>query len=83
VSGQPFVTFVSVTVSTAGVTGSSAANPDLVGAVVLGYRANCAGNSVYNIRSIVVNADGSVTVTTSANPTGASLIVVISLAKFQ
>jgi len=71
---------VTLSVSTATNTASSSADPTLVGGRILGWRPNSGGNSIYQIRSLVLNANGSVTVLMNANPTVASAVVVAIVA---
>jgi hypothetical protein len=67
-----------ITVTAAGTTGSSAADPDCTtagGAIVLGFRQT--GNQDQHVDSIVLNADGSVTVTLAAAATANNTFAVM------
>ena len=68
---------VSVTVAAAATTGSSAADPELVGGEILGYYP--AGNQDQFVANIVLNADGSVTVTLAAAATADNTFNVVVL----
>lgn len=57
-------TSVTVTVNATASTGSSAANPALVGGTILGFHP--AGNQDVFVDNVVLNGDGSVTVTLGA-----------------
>ena len=58
---------VTVNVNATATTGSSAANPDLAGGVLFGC--NQAGNQDQHVDNVVLNGDGSVTVTLAAAAT--------------
>lgn len=83
-SGEPMqVEQISISINTASSSGSSAANSALIGATILGWLPRSAGASVYQIRTIVVNADGSITVTLNGNPTVATATIVVTVCKFR
>jgi hypothetical protein len=65
---------VTVNVNAAATTGSSAADPTLVGGTTIGWRS--AGNQDQLIDNIVLNADGSITVTLAAAATAQNNFVV-------
>lgn len=74
------ITEVTLTLTTSISTISSAADGSLVGGVIIGWRPASPSTSTYQIYSLVLNADGSVTVTTIANPSGNSAVIVAIVA---
>jgi hypothetical protein len=68
---------VSVTVTAAATSGSSAADSDLVGGEILGCYST--GNQDQFVDSVVLNADGSVTVTLAAAATADNTFNVVVL----
>jgi hypothetical protein len=66
---------VAVTVAAAATSGSSAADTELVGGEILGYYST--GNQDQLVDSVVLNADGSVTVTLAAAATADNTFNVI------
>jgi hypothetical protein len=74
------VSTVTVSIAGAATTGSSAADPTLVGSTILG--AYGGGNLDKPINTVVVNADGSITVTLNAAATGATTVRVVVVRAF-
>lgn len=68
---------VAVTVAAAATSGSSAADPELVGGEIIGIYPT--GNQDQFVDNVVLNADGSVTVTLAAAATAANTFNVIVL----
>jgi hypothetical protein len=68
---------VSITMAAGATTGSSAADPELVGGQILGYYPT--GNQDQLVDNIVLNADDSVTITLAAAATAANTFNVIVL----
>lgn len=73
----PRVASVSVTVAATATTGSSAADPTLVGGTILGVYPT--GNQDQLIDNVVLNANGSVTVTLAAAATADNTFTVVVL----
>ena len=68
---------VAVTVAAAATSGSSAADTDLVGGAIVGYHPT--GNQDQFVDNVVLNADGSVTITLAAAATANNTFNVIVL----
>lgn len=68
---------VTINVSATATTGSSAANPALVGGTIIGYRQ--AGNQDQHIDNMVLNGDGSITITLAAAATAQNNFVVLAV----
>ena len=68
---------VAITVAAAAINGSSAADADLVGGAIIGYHPT--GNQDQLVDNVVLNADGSVTITLAAAATAANTFNVIVL----
>ena len=68
---------VSVTVAAGGTSGSSDADPELVGGEILGYFP--AGNQDQFVADITLNADGSITITLAAAATADNTFKVIAI----
>lgn len=66
-AGKIALAAVTVNVNAAAATGSSAANPDLVGGVLISC--DPAGNQDQHLDNAVLNGDGSITATLAANAT--------------
>lgn len=66
---------VDVTISTGNATGSSAADPDLVNGLIIGHYPT--GNQDQFVDSVVLNGDGSITITLAANATADNTFKVI------
>ncbi|MBW2675547.1 MAG: hypothetical protein JRD89_19410 [Deltaproteobacteria bacterium] len=77
-AGKMFAKTVSVTVAATATSGSSAADPDLVGGAIVGYYPT--GNQDQLVDSIVLNPDGSVTITLAAAATADNTFNVVVLA---
>ena len=74
------VTTVSVNVGAGSATGSSSADPTLVGGTILGVY--WAGNQDQFVDNVVLNGDGSVTVTLGANATAINNVRILILRQF-
>lgn len=74
------ITEVTLTLTTSQSTISSAANGALSGGMIIGWRPAAPSTSTYQIYSLVLNADGSVTVTLIGNPSGNSAVIVALVA---
>lgn len=74
------ITEVTLTLTTSQATISSAADNSLVGGMIIGWRPASAATSTYQIYSLVLNADGSVTVTLIGNPSGNSATIIALVA---
>lgn len=70
-----FVDVVAITVNAGAATGSSAANKYLVGGTIVGYQPT--GNQDQFVDNIVVNTNGSITLTLAANATAVNSYNVI------
>lgn len=68
---------VVVNVNAAAATGSSAADPALVGGTIIGWRS--AGNQDQLIDNMVLNGDGSITITLAAAATATNNFVVVTI----
>jgi len=68
---------VAVTVAAAATSGSSAADPELVGGEILGYYST--GNQDQFVDNVVLGADGSVTITLAAAATADNTFKVVVL----
>jgi len=77
-AAKTFVKTVAVTVAAAATSGSSAADSDLVGGTILGHYST--GNQDQFVDNVVLNADGSVTVTLAAAATADNTFNVVVLA---
>jgi len=77
-AGKMFAKTVAVTVAAGATSGSSAADADLEGGAIVGYYPT--GNQDQLVDSIVLNADGSVTITLAAAATADNTFNVVVLA---
>lgn len=60
---------VSISISAGGATGSSGADATLSGGTIMGFYPTSTNNTDQHIKSIVLNANGSITITLSGNST--------------
>lgn len=74
---KEFYKVVSITVNSGQSSGSSSADPELVGGTIIGYHP--AGNQDQHVDNIAVGSTGAVTVTLAANATANNSFKVIVL----
>ena len=77
VSGKIKFSAVTVSISAGQSSGSSGADGTLTGGQIFGFYPNAVNNPDQHIKSIVLNANGSLTITLSGNSTNAVAYVVV------
>lgn len=77
------ITEVSVTLSTSVATASSSADATLINGTIIGWRPASPSTSTYQIYSITLGTDGSVTVTCIANPANNAAVITVLVATLK